>query len=125
MSLSDWSLLRPLTSKSLKQRTPHSAPPSTVSSPLNHTSIHPQELKTKNLRTIVRVAKANGNLPVRITEAATLSYGGVMGISDTAGAAVWALDMGLEVAAAGAAGIHYHQVGWLRWGVSSVDDSSI
>jgi hypothetical protein len=32
------------------------------------------------------------------------------GISDTAGAALWSLDSGLEAAHAGAAGIHFHQV---------------
>ena len=43
-------------------------------------------------------------------EVATLSYGGVSGISDTAGAAIWALDIALEIAAAGATGVHFHQV---------------
>ncbi|GBF93298.1 hypothetical protein Rsub_06030 [Raphidocelis subcapitata] len=65
--------------------------------------------KLSNLPNIVRTAR-NYGLPVRITEAATLSYGGVQGISDTAGAAIWALDAALEAAAAGAEGMHFHQV---------------
>jgi hypothetical protein len=32
-----------------------------------------------------------------------------MGISDTAGAALWALDTALEVAFTGTAGIHFHR----------------
>lgn len=63
-----------------------------------------------NVRALVKVGIDNGNLPLRVTEVATLSYGGVMGISDTAGAAIWALDTALELAHAGAAGVHFHQV---------------
>ncbi|KAI8471732.1 MAG: hypothetical protein J3K34DRAFT_458144 [Monoraphidium minutum] len=66
--------------------------------------------KLSNMRQLVKTAKANGNLPLRVTEAATISYGGVQGISDTAGAALWALDASMEVAFAGGAGIHFHQV---------------
>ncbi|KIY97001.1 hypothetical protein MNEG_10962 [Monoraphidium neglectum] len=66
--------------------------------------------KISNLKSLVKVCTANGGLPLRVTEAATLSYGGVMGISDTAGAALWALDTALEVAFTGTAGIHFHQV---------------
>jgi hypothetical protein len=69
----------------------------------------PQTGKLSNLPNIVAAGRKHG-LPVRVTEAATLSYGGVQGISDTAGAAIWALDAALEAAAAGASGIHFHQV---------------
>jgi len=68
-----------------------------------------QQKKLSNVPNLVKVAKDSG-LPLRITEAATLSYGGVQGISDTTGAALWSLDTALEVANAGGAGIHYHQV---------------
>jgi hypothetical protein len=69
----------------------------------------PQTSRLQNLPNLVRMASA-WRLPVRITESATLSYGGVRGISDTAGAALWAVDTALEAALAGAAGIHFHQV---------------
>ena len=68
-----------------------------------------QRSKLSTLPELVRTARAAG-LPLRVTEAATLSYGGVQGISDTAGAALWNLDAALEAAAAGAAGINFHQV---------------
>lgn len=72
----------------------------------------PQLQKLKNIRTLVQVAKSNDPpLPVRISEAATISYGGVQGISDTAGAALWALDASMEVAFQGGAGIHFHREG--------------
>lgn len=60
---------------------------------------------------LVRTARAAG-LPLQLSEAATLSYGGVQGISDTAGAALWALDAALEAANMGVNGINFHQVGW-------------
>lgn len=66
--------------------------------------------KLQNLRALVKSARGTGGLPVRITEAATISYGGVQGISDTAGAAIWALDVAMEAAYQGVAGIHFHQV---------------
>ncbi|KAI8465096.1 MAG: hypothetical protein J3K34DRAFT_438146 [Monoraphidium minutum] len=49
------------------------------------------------------------SLPVRVTEAAILSYGGVQGVSDVAGAAIWVLDTAMEVAYRGATGINFHQ----------------
>lgn len=64
--------------------------------------------KLKNVRSLVNVARKN-DLPLRMSEAATISYGGVQGISDTAGAALWALDVALELAYQGAAGIHFHR----------------
>ncbi|KAI8465097.1 MAG: hypothetical protein J3K34DRAFT_95524 [Monoraphidium minutum] len=66
--------------------------------------------KINNVRALVKVARDNNNLPLRITEVATISYGGKMGISDTAGAAIWSLDIALELAYAGSTGIHFHQV---------------
>lgn len=66
--------------------------------------------KISNLKNLIKVCRDYGNLPLRVTEVATLSYGGVMGISDTAGAALWALDTALEIAFTGAAGVHFHQV---------------
>ncbi|KAI8465098.1 MAG: hypothetical protein J3K34DRAFT_438150 [Monoraphidium minutum] len=66
--------------------------------------------KVANVRELVRTGKEQGGLPLRITEVATISYGGIQGLSDTAGAAIWALDVGLELAYAGASGINYHQV---------------
>ncbi len=58
---------------------------------------------------------AKFNLPLRITEAATLSYGGVMGVSDVAGAAIWVLDTAMDVCYAGGVGINFHQVGFSGW----------
>jgi hypothetical protein len=62
-----------------------------------------------NLRNLLAVSKTF-NLPLRITEAATLSYGGVQGVSDIAGAAIWVLDTAMEVCYNGAEGIIFHQV---------------
>jgi hypothetical protein len=64
--------------------------------------------KLSNLPALVKISRSYG-LPLRITEAATISYGGVQGISDTAGAALWALDAGMEAAYMGVAGIHFHR----------------
>ncbi|KIZ07235.1 hypothetical protein MNEG_0712 [Monoraphidium neglectum] len=49
-----------------------------------------------NLLELVKLAQMY-NLPVRVSEAALLSYGGVQGVSDVAGSAVWVLDSALEV----------------------------
>lgn len=61
-----------------------------------------------NLLQLVKVAQGYG-LPVRVTEAAVLSYGGVQGVSDVAGSAVWVLDVAMEVCYRGAHGINFHQ----------------
>lgn len=61
-----------------------------------------------NLRNLVKTAW-DFKLPLRVTEAATLSYGGVKGVCDTAGSAIWILDTAMEVCHAGASGVNFHQ----------------
>lgn len=42
-----------------------------------------------------------GGLPIQMTEGNSKSRGGIKGVSDTFGAALWTLDWALEMAAAG------------------------
>lgn len=48
-------------------------------------------------------------VPLRITESNSISGGGNVGVSDVYAAALWSLDTALEMAAAGVAGIDFHQ----------------
>lgn len=53
--------------------------------PTHSHPLPPQVSKISNVKALVKVGRASGGLPLRVTEVATLSYGGVLGISDTAG----------------------------------------
>ncbi|KAI8466361.1 MAG: hypothetical protein J3K34DRAFT_433963 [Monoraphidium minutum] len=62
------------------------------------------------LRRLVAAAKSEG-LPLRITEANSISGGGMRWYSESYGAALWTADFAFDAAAAGVSGLHYH------WGV--------
>jgi hypothetical protein len=61
--------------------------------------------EAQSLATYLTVAKAH-DIPLRIDEANTVSCGGVAGISDTFGSALWATSYITQAMAAGAAGIN-------------------
>src|SRR6516164_4072696 len=56
---------------------------------------------------LARVSRAS-RLPFRIVEANSVFGEGQPGVSDTLGAAVWALELMFELAAAGAGGVNFH-----------------
>jgi hypothetical protein len=56
---------------------------------------------------LARVSRAS-RLPFRIVEANSVFGEGQPGVSDTLGAALWALELMFELAAAGAAGVNFH-----------------
>ena len=56
---------------------------------------------------LARVSRTN-RLPFRIVEANSVFGEGQPGVSDTLGAAVWALELMFELAAAGAGGVNFH-----------------
>jgi len=72
---------------------------------------HTREVMTKWVGPQVAMAKRYG-VPVRITECNSISSGGNAGVSDVYAAALWTLDTALEMAAAGVAGIDFHQASW-------------
>ncbi len=57
---------------------------------------------------IVGAAKGNCSLGARITECASYSAGGVAGVSDAYGAALWSLDFMFTTALNGGQGINFH-----------------
>jgi hypothetical protein len=59
------------------------------------------------LRALVRLAAAN-SLPLRIDEANSVACAGQPSVSDTFGAALWALDFSLLAAREGVSGINFH-----------------
>jgi hypothetical protein len=69
---------------------------------------HTREILSTWIAPQVAVARAHG-VPLRITESNSISGGGHAGVSDVYAAALWTLDTMLEMAAAGVAGIDFHQ----------------
>jgi hypothetical protein len=63
--------------------------------------------EAQSLETYVGIARAQG-IPLRIDEANSVSCGGVSGVSDTFGAALWATGYIGQAMAAGAAGLNLH-----------------
>jgi hypothetical protein len=63
--------------------------------------------ESRQLASYVRVAQSHG-LPLRVDEANSVSCAGEPHISDTFGAALWALDFSLIAARAGAVGVNFH-----------------
>ncbi len=63
--------------------------------------------EAQSLETYVGIARAQG-IPLRIDEANSVSCGGVSGVSDTFGAALWATGYIGQAMAAGAVGLNMH-----------------
>ncbi len=63
--------------------------------------------EAQSLETYVGIARAQG-MPLRIDEANSVSCGGVPGVSDTFGAALWATGYIGQAMSAGAAGLNLH-----------------
>jgi hypothetical protein len=57
---------------------------------------------------IVGAAKGNQTLGARITEAGSYSSGGILGVSNAFGAALWSLDFMFTVAENGGQGVNFH-----------------
>lgn len=72
---------------------------------------HTKEIMSRWVGPQLAVARRHG-VPLRITECNSISGGGNTGVSDTHAAALWTLDTALEMAAAGVAGIDFHQASW-------------
>ena len=69
---------------------------------------HTREVMKNWIGPQLAVARRHG-VPLRITECNSISGGGNVGVSDVYAAALWSLDTALEMAAAGVAGIDFHQ----------------
>ncbi len=80
--------------------------------------LHPDPKLTPELEKLKAASVASG-VPYRICETNSLCGGGKPGVSDTFGAALWALDFMLSLAWAGAAGVNIetgmNQLGWISW----------
>jgi hypothetical protein len=67
----------------------------------------------------LKAASLASGVPYRICETNSFCGGGKPGVSDTLGAALWALDFMLALAWAGAAGVNMetgmNQLGWISW----------
>lgn len=72
---------------------------------------HTREIMSRWVGPQLAVARRHG-VPLRITECNSISGGGNSGVSDVHAAALWTLDTALEMAAAGVAGIDFHQASW-------------
>lgn len=72
---------------------------------------HTREVMNTWVGPQLKVASRQG-VPLRITECNSISGGGNAGVSDVYAAALWTLDTALEMAAAGVAGIDFHQASW-------------
>ena len=62
--------------------------------------------------------KQQHKLPLRITEANSISDAGLHGVSDVFASALWTTDLAFEFAAAGAASVHLH------WGIGGGPDGT-
>jgi hypothetical protein len=69
---------------------------------------HTREIMATWVGPQVAMARKYG-VPLRISESNSISGGGNTGVSDVHAAALWSLDTMLEMAAAGVAGIDFHQ----------------
>lgn len=69
---------------------------------------HTREIMAAWVRPQVALARKH-RVSLRITESNSISGGGNVGVSDVYAAALWSLDTALEMAAAGVAGIDFHQ----------------
>jgi hypothetical protein len=69
---------------------------------------HTREIMAGWVEPQVALARKH-RVPLRITESNSISGGGNVGVSDVYAAALWSLDTALEMAAAGVAGIDFHQ----------------
>lgn len=72
---------------------------------------HTRDIMSRWVGPQLAVARRHG-VPLRITECNSISGGGNSGVSDVHAAALWTLDTALEMAAAGVAGIDFHQASW-------------
>lgn len=72
---------------------------------------HTREIMSRWVGPQLAVAGRRG-VPLRITECNSISGGGNSGVSDVHAAALWTLDTALEMAAAGVAGVDFHQASW-------------
>jgi len=70
---------------------------------------------------IVGAAAGRQTLGARITEVGSYSAGGVQGVSDVYGAALWSLDFMFTMAVNGGAGVNFHG-GWISPYTPIVDD---
>jgi hypothetical protein len=69
---------------------------------------HTRDIMATWVRSQVALARKH-RVPLRITECNSISGGGNVGVSDVYAAALWSLDTALEMAAAGVAGVDFHQ----------------
>jgi hypothetical protein len=69
---------------------------------------HTREIMAAWVAPQVALARKH-RVALRITESNSISGGGNVGVSDVYAAALWSLDTALEMAAAGVAGIDFHQ----------------
>ncbi len=80
--------------------------------------LHPDPKLQPELEKL-KAAAASSGVPYRICETNSFCGGGKPGVSDTFGAALWALDFMLTLAWAGAAGVNMetgmNQLGWVSW----------
>jgi len=70
---------------------------------------------------IVGAANGHQSLGARITETGSYSAGGVQGVSDAYGAALWSLDFMFTMAVNGGAGVNFHG-GWISPYSPLIDD---
>lgn len=69
---------------------------------------HPNSTLDNLVTNIVGAAKGNQALGARITECGSISGGGVLGVSNAFGSALWSLDFMLTMAENGGQGVNFH-----------------